>query len=159
MLAANRWLIGAASAVLVSAATLWEGTRYYAYYDVVGVPTVCQGYTGAGITFGKKYSPEECAALLKKDLFVHSTGMLECIKRPLNENQYNAFTLFTFNVGVAGACSSRAFRLFNEGRTEEACRALAYGPTGTPAWSYGGGKFIQGLHNRRIYEMKMCLGQ
>lgn len=156
---ANRWLIGAASAALISAATLWEGTRYYAYRDIVGVPTVCMGYTGSGIIFGREYTHAECTAYLKKELYIHSTGILNCITKPLKENEYNAFTLFAYNVGVAGACGSRAIRLFNEGRTAEACRALAYTPSGSPSWSYAGGKFVQGLHNRRIYEMKMCLNE
>lgn len=159
ILPANKWLIGVTGASLVAAATLWEGTKYYAYRDIVGVPTVCMGYTGPDIVFGKKYTHEECAAYLRKELVTHSTGLLQCVTRPLQEHQYNAFTLFTYNVGVAGACSSRAIRLFNEGRTEEACKALAYSPSGSPAWSYAGGKFVQGLHNRRIYEMKMCLNQ
>ena len=158
VLPANKWLVGVAGATLVSAATLWEGTRYYAYKDIVGVPTVCMGYTGSGIVFGRKYTHEECTAFLRKELHIHSTGVLKCVTKPLKENQYNAFTLFAYNVGVSGACSSRAIRLFNEGRTEEACRALAYSPSGSPAWSFAGGKFVQGLHNRRIYEMKMCLG-
>lgn len=158
ILSANKWLVGAASASLVAAATLWEGTRYYAYKDIVGIPTVCMGYTGSGIVFGRKYTHEECTAFLKKELYIHSTGLLKCVKRPLKENEYNAYTLFAYNVGVSGACSSRAIRLFNEGRNAEACRALAYSPSGSPAWSYAGGKFVQGLHNRRIYEMRMCLG-
>lgn len=157
VIAANKWLIGAASATLLSATAMWEGTRYYAYKDIVGVPTVCMGYTGSGIVFGRKYTHEECNAFLKKELVIHSTGVLNCVTRPLQEHQYNAFTLFAYNVGVSGACGSRAIRLFNEGRTEEACRALAYSPSGSPAWSYAGGKFVQGLHNRRIYEMRMCL--
>jgi lysozyme len=155
---ANKWLVGTVSASLIASATLWEGTKYYAYKDIVGVPTVCMGYTGTGIIFGRKYSQAECNAFLKQELIHHSTGLLKCINKPLKENEYNAYTLFTYNVGIAGACSSRAIRLFNEGKNVDACRALSYGPTGDPAWSYAGGKFVKGLHNRRIYEMKMCLG-
>lgn len=158
VLNANRWLLGAAGATLIAAATQWEGVRYYAYKDIVGVPTVCMGYTGPGIVFGYKYSAEECNRFLKQELYEHSKGILNCVTKPLKENEYNAYTLFAYNVGVSGACSSRAIRLFNEGRNAEACRALAYSPSGSPAWSYAGGKFVQGLHNRRIYEMRMCLG-
>jgi lysozyme len=78
----NKWLVGTVSAALLSGAVMWEGTRYYAYYDVAGIPTVCQGYTGSGIVFGKKYSTEECRAFLHKELVVHSAGVLNCITKP-----------------------------------------------------------------------------
>lgn len=143
---------------LLSGAALWEGTRYYAYRDLGGIPTVCQGYTGKGIIFGKKYTPSECNAFLRSELLEHSQGVLKCINQPLTENQYNAFTLMAYNIGVSGFCSSRAAKLFNQGRTAEACRAIAYTPSGSPAWSYVNGVFVQGLHNRRLYEMSMCQG-
>jgi lysozyme len=155
---ANKWLVGYISSALIASASVWEGTRYYAYLDLGGVPTVCQGHTGNGITFGRKYSAEECSAFLRTDLIKHSSGVLECINKPLKENEFNAFVLFAYNVGVSGACNSRAFREFNAGNTETACRAMAYSPKGDPAWSYVDGKFTQGLHNRRLYEMRMCLG-
>lgn len=158
----NKWLVGITSATLLSGAALWEGTRYYAYYDIAGVPTVCQGYTGSGIVFGKKYSPEECRAFLHKELVVHSTGILNCITSPLEQHQHDAFTLFAYNVGVAGACSSRAIKEFNAGNIIESCTALYRTPSGKPVWSYarvdGELSFVQGLYNRRKYEAAMCLG-
>lgn len=156
--AVNKWLIGTISATLLASATVWEGTEYYAYKDIVGVPTVCQGYTGKGIIFGRKYSAEECNTFLRTDLIEHSTGVLNCVTKALTIEQFNAFTLMAFNVGVKGFCGSRAVKLFNEGKTKEACWAMSNGPDGKPVWSYGDGKFIQGLYNRRVYERSMCLG-
>lgn len=154
----NKWLIGTASAVLISSAALWEGTKYVPYKDVAGIPTVCMGYTGKDIVWGKRYSPEECNGFLRKELTKHGEGVVACVTRPLSTNQYNAYTLFAYNVGVSGFCNSRAARLFNEGRYKESCDALAFGPKGEPVWSYAGGKFYRGLHNRRLYERSMCLG-
>lgn len=158
MLSVNKKFVGAVSATLLSAVALWEGTSYYAYKDIGGVPTVCQGYTGKGIVFGKKYSEQECNVFLRREVVEHSNGVLACVKKPLKEHQFNAFVLFAYNVGVNGFCESRALRLFNEGNASEACKAIAYGPSGKPAWSYVDRKYVQGLHNRRLYEMKMCLG-
>lgn len=154
----NKWLIGAASAALIASATLWEGVRYEPYYDVGGIPTVCMGYTGKDVVWGKRYSPQECNNLLRKELTEHGKGVLNCTKEKLSVNEYNAYTLFAYNVGVNAFCTSRANRLLNEGKHAEACNALAYSPTGSPAWSYAGGKFYKGLHNRRLYERSMCLG-
>jgi lysozyme len=155
---ANKWLIGVASASLIASTVRWEGMEEYAYTDMANIVTVCSGYTGKDIVLKKKYTKEECNVLTKKELVVHGTGILNCITRPLKEYEYNAFTLFAYNVGVSGACSSRAIRLFNQGRSNEACRALSSRPDGSPAWSYVNNKFIQGLHNRRLFETEMCLG-
>lgn len=159
MLQVNKWLIaGGLSASLLGGAMLWEGVSYTPYSDIGGVTTVCYGYTGSDIE-EKKYSEEECQKLLSNELKEHAEGILSCVKQPLTRNQFEAFTLFAYNVGVSGACSSRAIRLFNLGKTVKACDALAYSPTGTPAWSYVDGKFIQGLHNRRLHERFLCLGK
>lgn len=158
VLTANKWLIGAASAALIGGATLWEGVRYEPYYDVAGVPTVCMGYTGKGIIFGKRYSHEECTKLLKQELIEHGNGVLQCITRPMKENEYNAFTLMAYNIGVSAFCGSTTARLFNAGNTQLACDRIAFASDGSPNWSYAGGKFYKGLHNRRLYERSMCLG-
>lgn len=156
---ANRWLVGVVTSALISSATLWEGTKYYAYKDIANIPTVCQGHTGNGIVFGRKYSTEECNTFLRTDLIKHSNGILSCVKTPLKENEFNALVLFAFNVGVYGACNSRAVALFNTGNAEAGCRAIAFSPSGSPVWAYvNGNQFSKGLHNRRLYEMKMCQG-
>jgi len=67
--------------------TFANQTKAYAYYDIAGIPTVCMGYTGTGIVFGKKYSQEECSAFLKKELIIHASGVLNCITKPLKENE------------------------------------------------------------------------
>lgn len=166
---ANKWLIGVVSSTLIGSAGLWEGTRYYAYYDIVGVPTVCQGYTGKGIIFGKKYSPEECNAYTRTELRKHGEGVLACINVPIKEHEYNAYTLFAYNVGVAGFCGSRAVKILNAGDHIGACNALLYGPQHGKrdkdgnvitqlVWVYAGGKYVKGLENRRKYEVEMCKG-
>lgn len=156
---ANKALVGVVSASLVASAAFWEGTKYYAYKDIAGIPTVCEGYTGKGIIFGKKYSREECNHYTHTELAEHGKGVVNCINAPLTENQYNAFTLMAYNVGVKGFCGSTTVKHFNAGNVEAACNAMAHTPNGTPNWSYVNGKFVKGLYNRRLYEMKMCLGE
>ena len=147
---ANKWFIGAISSTLIASVSLWEGTRYYAYHDIVGVPTVCQGYTGPGIVFGRKYSAEECKAFLMKEIQIHAKGMLECVTVPLTENQFNAFTLFTYNIGVNGFCQASLTKKLNNGDIVGACDGLM-------AWVYADGKVVEGLRNRRAFEREMCL--
>jgi lysozyme len=156
---ANKWLIGVASTALISSAAMWEGEKNEPYLDVGGIPTVCMGYTGKDITWGKHYSHEECNGLLRKELVDHANGVLNCITQPLAVNEYNSFTLMAYNIGVVGFCSSRTARLFNEGKRAEACDAIAFSPNKQPNWSYVNGKFVKGLFNRRLYERSMCLGK
>lgn len=149
----NKWLIGSASVTLVASVALWEGTRYTPYEDIVGVLTVCQGYTGSDIIKNKKYTPQECKALLVKELDAHSRGMLKCVNVPLNQHQYDAFLLFTYNVGVNAFCTSNSvLKPLNRGDYEAACKGML-------KWTYAGGKYSQGLANRRNYEYKMCMGE
>lgn len=154
----NKWLVGKISVALLTGATLWEGTRYYAYYDIANIPTVCQGYTGAGIVFGRKYTPEECNVFLRTELKEHSDGVLNCITQPLTQNKHDAFTLMAYNVGVSGFCNSRTAKMYNSGSFTDACYAMYKSPSGKPVWSYVGTTFVPGLYNRRKYEAAMCLG-
>lgn len=148
----NKWLIGIVSAALITAATQWEGTKYRPYEDVVGVLTVCQGYAGKDVVKGKTYTPAECKALLQRELASHGAGVLNCTKVPLTQYQYDAFTLFTYNVGVNAFCTSKSvLKPLNEGKYSEACKGLL-------KWVYADGKYVQGLANRRQYEYKMCIG-
>lgn len=159
MLLKNKWLLTGFSSVLIGGAILWEGTRYKPYEDIVGVLTVCHGYTGKDIVRGKKYSPQECQSFLEKELYIHAKGILECINVELKQEEFDAYTLFAYNVGVAGACKSNAFKALNANKRMEACRLMAFAPNGAPVWSYAGGKFVQGLHNRRLFERSLCLGK
>ncbi|MGM3312651.1 glycoside hydrolase family protein, partial [Enterobacter hormaechei subsp. steigerwaltii] len=66
-------IVGGSGAITIAAVMLGnadglEGRRYYAYQDVVGVWTVCDGYTGADIRRGHRYTDKECDALLQSDL-------------------------------------------------------------------------------------------
>ncbi len=144
-----------ASLVLAGASLLalivgFEGTRYKPYRDVVGVLTVCEGITGAGVIAGKTYSRAECDALLKARILIAGQGVLSCVKVPLNQNQYNAFTDLAYNIGTGAFCKSSIVSQLNQRNYVEACnRILLY--------NKAGGKVVQGLVKRREVERKLCL--
>lgn len=151
MNSANKWLLGSlAGSALVASVAMWEGTEYVPYKDVVGVLTVCNGYTGPDIIPGKTYGKAECDALLKKELTEHGLGVLKCTKVPLNQNQYDAFASFAYNVGVGAYCRSTLLRKLNSGDYTGACHELL-------RWNKAGGKVYRGLTNRRKAEMALCL--
>lgn len=155
---ANEWLIGLVSSALIASTVHWEGMKYEPYQDVHDIVAVCAGYTGKDIKVDKIYTEKECETITKRELEAYGIAILKCISRPLKQHEYEAFTMFAYNIGVSGACNSRAVSLFNQGRTQEACNAMAYRPDGKPAWSYVSDSFVKGLHNRRLYERHMCLG-
>jgi len=59
-------------------------------------------------------------------------------------------------VGKEGACGSQAVRNINAGRVMQGCDLIARTPDGRPNWSSAGGKYVQGLQNRRQAERKLC---
>jgi lysozyme len=152
----NKIFVGVVSAALLGGAALWEGVSYKPYKDIVGINTVCYGETEN--VQNRTYSPTECKAMLSARLQEFGNGVNNCITQPMRQNEYDAFTLMAYNIGVKAFCSSSTVRYFNVGKKVQACNAIAFTPDGKPNWSFAGGKFVQGLHNRRLYERSMCLG-
>ncbi|MFJ5237016.1 lysozyme [Pseudomonas neuropathica] len=163
--------IALASTPLVIFLGTWEGNcqnTVYADKLAGGLPTVCKGITRFTspypVVVGDYWSPAKCAEV--EQLVIRKTQLLlaECITNPkVGQNTFDALTSHGHNVGVPSTCASRAVALINAGRIADGCRALAWAPDGkTPVWAYvtdaqGRKRFVQGLHNRRLAEMELCL--
>jgi len=148
----------------------WEGNgQNVVYADKLarGLPTVCKGITRHvspyPVVVGDYWSDMRCAEV---EQLVVSRGQLEladCITNSaISQNTFDALSSHGHNLGNPNTCASRAVGLINAGRIAEGCRALAYAPDGSPVWAYvtdssGRKVFVQGLHNRRIDEMRLCL--
>lgn len=163
----NRYAAAAAGTVLAFAVAFiggWEGRSLKAYPDIVGVWTICFGST-KGVQPGQTKTPEECDALLARDITSHEIGMRRCLRNPgrtlkdrlggesddvIPSGAYVAFVSLAFNIGVAGFCKSSLPRLIDAGDIEVACNKL-------PAFNRAGGRVVQGLVNRRAAERKLCL--
>jgi len=129
-----------------------EGRKYVPYYDVAGVPTVCDGHTGADIIRGKRYTDRECDQLLWKDLQPAKRTVDKLVKVPLNEYQRAALYSFVFNVGSDAFSKSTLLRKLNNGDQNGACDEMR-------RWVYAGGMKWKGLQNRREMERSMCLAE
>ncbi len=149
---ANRIGITVASAALIAAVSHLEGTRYVPYQDIVNVWTVCEGYAGKDVVRGKVYTRAECDAITSSALVEHGAAVLRCTTVPLKQNEYDAYTLFTYNVGAAAYCNASLLKRLNAGDHVGACNGLL-------AWDVAGGKHVPGLYARRQYERRMCLGE
>lgn len=159
----SRYAAGAAGAALLAAAVaytgLWEGRRYYPYYDVGHVLTVCDGHTGSDIRKGHRYTDAECDALTRKDIIAHEKRMLACAPQLMNvpDKSYVAINDWAYNVGTGAACKSTLIHKLKADDLKGACRELS-------RWVYVNGRVIRGLEVRRvtgdagrISEQQMCL--
>ncbi|WP_339496292.1 lysozyme [Pseudomonas sp. RA_105y_Pfl2_P56] len=159
------------STSLVAFLGTWEGngqTTVYADQLAGGLPTVCKGITRHTSPFpvvvGDYWSPEGCAEVEQLVISKGQLQLADCITNPdVGQNTFDALTSHGHNVGVPSTCASRAVALINAGRIADGCKALAWAPDGkTPVWAYvtdaqGRKRFVQGLHNRRLAEMELCL--
>ncbi|EMG2866921.1 lysozyme [Klebsiella pneumoniae] len=139
----------AIASVMLGNADGLEGRRYYAYQDVVGVWTVCDGHTGSDIRRGHRYSDKECDNLLKADLRKVANAIDPLIKVSIPDPTRAALYSFTYNVGSGAFASSTLLKKLNAGDVPGACKELQ-------RWTYAGGKQWKGLITRREIERQVC---
>jgi lysozyme len=148
----NAKRLGAIAAIATAIAIPAEGLRQWAYYDPPGILTVCYGHTG-GVVAGKKYSLDECKALLTTDM-MEAVNAVERCHPGLPENVHAAFADAVFNLGPSVACNSTASRYLGSGEIESACKEL---PRWNKARVAGILTPLPGLTKRRNAEMQLCL--
>lgn len=147
-------ILGGSGAITIAAVMLGnadgvEGRRYYAYQDVVGVWTVCDGHTGADVRRGHRYTDKECDDLLHSDLRKVAAAIDPLIKVRIPEPTRAALYSFTYNVGAGAFSKSTLLRKLNAGDVESACKELQ-------RWTYAGGQQWKGLVTRREVERTVC---
>lgn len=157
--AVTRRSAGALGAIAVAAALLaapFEGTRFIPYVDPPGVLTVCTGHTGPDVVAGRRYTVDECKALLAADMLT-AVNAVESCQPGLPDQVLLAFSDAAYNVGPRIACDpaqSRAASLLRQQRYAEACREL---PRWDKARVAGVLVSLPGLAKRRAAEMELCL--
>jgi lysozyme len=144
-------LVGIAGLALIMTS---EGEVRKTYIDPAGIPTACYGHTGPEIKLGQYYSKQQCIDLLKSDADKHARGVLKCTRVPLNQNQFDALTSFTFNVGVGNYCKSTLARKLNRGDYRGAAMEF---PRWNKATVRGKLTVLRGLTTRRAAEQALFL--
>lgn len=127
-----------------------EGVSLTAYNDIIGIPTICTGHTGPEVRLGQSLTKDQCTKVLEKDLLGAEAAVKACVKVPVTQDQFDALTSFTFNVGGGALCHSTLVRKLNAGDCKGAAREF-------PKWSSAGGKQVKGLLVRRRREMTSFL--
>ena len=146
----------AVSALSLSAAgliglTQWEGFSEEAYIPVAGdVPTIGFGST-EGVKMGDTITVSKAIERLHRDTGKAESAIGRCVKVPLAQHEFDAFTSFAFNVGAEAFCTSTLVKKLNAGDYSGACAELK-------RWVYVDGRRVQGLVNRREAEYRLCMG-
>ena len=146
---------GVSAAVLLLAGGIiakWEGVRYEPYRDAIGVLTVCYGHTGSDIVPGKRYTINECKALLNADMAIANHAVKRCLPMPMLVQVESALTSAAFNIGPSVVCGSGLQRKALANDWPGACAEL-------DRWKYAGGRVFRGLVLRRADERAMCEGR
>jgi len=141
-------LIGTAAVGLVAVVAQWEGKRNDPYRDIVGIATVCYGETNVPM---RRYSDDECKDMLAGSLAEYAEAVLR--RNPElagHDPQIIAASSLTYNIGITAYNRSTVARRFSAGDWRGACDAFL-------AFSYAGGKRVQGLVNRREAERRICM--
>ena len=138
------------SAVGLLTIAKWEGFSDKAYIPVVGdVPTIGFGST-EGVKMGDTITVPKALERLMRDVGVAESAIGRCVKVPLSQSEYDAFTSFAFNVGGDAFCSSTLVKKLNARDYDGACAELE-------RWVYSQKRVVPGLVNRREVEYRLCV--
>ncbi len=129
----------------------FEGCRLRAYRDVANVLTIGYGHTGPDVTENLVITQEAAEELLRKDVRTFETGVTSLVYVSINQNEFDAFVSFAFNVGLHAFASSTLLKLFNA-RTSKTVTASEFSK-----WCKADGKVVEGLKRRREAEKTLFL--
>ena len=138
------------TAATITSIAFYEGFRSEAYRDITGVPTIGYGQT-KNVKMGDVITPERAMLQLQESAAEHAKEMAKCIKVPVTQGEFDAYSSFTYNVGVGAFCRSTLNKKLNAGDYAGACKELL-------KWTIAGGKQYPGLVKRRQEEYVRCIG-
>ena len=129
----------------------FEGFSPFTYSDVGGIPTIGFGHAiRTGERFIEPISGQQAQELLERDTHAAVTTLSRLIKPSTTQNQFDALTSFTYNVGVGTFMRSSVLRKHNDLDDAGASAALL-------RYDHVGGKVVRGLTARRNLEAKLYL--
>ena len=129
----------------------WEGVRYEAYQDSVGVWTIGVGHIG-GVQKGDVIDHAEAMRLLASDLKRTVDGLAPHVHIDVTERQFIALTSLAFNIGVSGVVDGcpKLMAALNAGDWEECARQFL-------DCDKAGGVRLAGLTRRRREEADLFM--
>lgn len=135
-----------------------EGFRSNTYLDRAGKPTIGFGHLIRPYDhFPSPITRELASAVLREDIAEAEDAINSLVTIPLKQNEFDALTLFVYNVGRGALKGSTTLKVINTGDRDRVPKWLM-------KWVYvtieGGAKLrSDGLENRRKREVELWLGQ
>jgi lysozyme len=128
-----------------------EGYRDHAYIPVAGdVPTIGFGTT-ENVKMGDKVTVTQALNRAIIDVQKFEGAIKSCVKVPLHQYEYDAYTSLAYNIGSSAFCRSTLVKLLNQEKYPEACKQIL-------RWDFFKGKPLRGLTVRREKEYQQCIG-
>lgn len=155
----------AIAGLALSAAALVGIVSQEDYTDRAVVPvkgdvwTIGFGTTG-GVKMGDTITPPKALARALTDVQKFEGAIKACVKVPLHQYEYDAYTSLTYNIGQTAFCKSTLVNKLNAGDYSGACNEIM-------RWTYYKGKncaapenarLCGGLAKRREAEYRQCIG-
>lgn len=140
---------------------IYESLRLNIYKDTRGFPTIGFGHklTQQDIIskrFNQGITIEDAENLVKSDLKPFVDNVNEHVCTPLNQNQFDALVIFSFNIGVNGFNTSTALKEINASDLKDVPDAMRRFNKTTIK---GKLKVSPGLINRREKEIDLWYGK
>lgn len=133
----------------ITLAQQWEGLQLSAYRDSVGVPTIGWGHT-RGVEMHHAITEAQAFNYLQLDLAHAALVLNHALRCTLSQDEFDALTDLTFNVGEASLLKGTIPTLLNAGAREQAYAKLLQ-------YNHAGGRVIAGLTRRRYAEYLLAM--
>lgn len=91
-----------------------EGSRNKAYQDTKGIWTIGVGHTGPEVHSGLVWTDEQVVRAFMSDV-QWAVDAVNTVKKPLNQNMFDALVSFVFNVGAEAFAHSTMKRFLDAG--------------------------------------------
>jgi GH24 family phage-related lysozyme (muramidase) len=128
----------------------FEGLRLKAYQDSAGVWTIGYGHT-SGVRPGQQISQAQAEQYLRSDVKWAEQAVRDNVKVPISQQQFDALTSFTFNLGAGALKDSTLLKKLNQGNYAGAQAEFG-------KWVHAGGQRLEGLVRRRAEEARLFGG-
>jgi lysozyme len=121
------------------------------YMDKLAQPNVLTvglgitSYDEPGLMEDTVFNDHDLWVLFRKHIVRYEQTVIDAVKVTLNQNEFDALVSFVFNVGESAFRDSTLLRKLNSGARMQATNEFH-------RWTYAGGKYYNGLANRRASE-------
>ena len=129
------------------------GMRLDVHDDGFGFPTVGIGHLVMdrdGLAMGDTITQARGEAFLQDDLLEARGAVERYCSVDLEQHEFDALCIFTFNVGVGALRSSTLVRRLRYGEDKATVAAEEM-----PRWNKVGGQYVRGIYNRRVDTVQM----